>query len=196
VRFFSSHIIAILAAILFPVFAKAREKARQASCLSNLKQLGVAFHMYQQDYDSIGPQRDVGTSPSRFGWSRQVEPYVKNSQMFICPSSQLKNTCFDNCIPTSYGYSFCWTRYADSTIKSPAELVIFADWRTYGVKWNAAGCGCSAGCVANTRWREGIDTPPHNEGINMCMYDGHAKWLGVSAVNGAFMGSQRPFNNL
>ena len=58
-RFFSSHIIAILAAILFPVFAKAREKARQSSCLSNIKQLDLGLLMYIQDYDECFPGRYV-----------------------------------------------------------------------------------------------------------------------------------------
>jgi prepilin-type N-terminal cleavage/methylation domain-containing protein/prepilin-type processing-associated H-X9-DG protein len=77
-------IIAILAAILFPVFAQAREKARQTSCLSNMKQLGLSVLMYVQDYDEIYPvavQDDWNNS-----WPVKVQPYVKNFGVFRCPT--------------------------------------------------------------------------------------------------------------
>ena len=96
-------IIAILAAILFPVFAQAREKARQAACMSNLKQIGIAFMMYMQDYDGLLPdRRDLKDSlpggfhpwtvwpptDPRAGWAAIVlEPYTKNDQIWSCPSS-------------------------------------------------------------------------------------------------------------
>jgi len=83
-------IIAILAAILFPVFAKAREKARQASCQSNLKQLALASLMYAQDYDGIVPGWNFGSNCSNPGvgawWKHVIYPYVKNGQLYICPS--------------------------------------------------------------------------------------------------------------
>jgi prepilin-type N-terminal cleavage/methylation domain-containing protein/prepilin-type processing-associated H-X9-DG protein len=77
-------IIAILAAILFPVFAQAREKARQTSCLSNMNQLGKAVMMYVQDYDEIFPF----AVPDNWwlDWPVHVQPYVKNYQAFTCPS--------------------------------------------------------------------------------------------------------------
>jgi len=191
-------IIAILAAILFPVFAKAREKARQTSCLSNVKQLALAFHMYAQDYDGMGMQRDVGAAPNRYHWTKMVEPYVKNTQMFTCPSTRLASTCFDFSIPTSYAYSFCFARGAEATIKSPSELLIFADWRASSVKWNVAACACAGGiaCITNASWRPGVDTPPHNDGVNVALYDGHAKWMSNSTLNGAFKAAQKPWNNL
>jgi len=82
-------IIAILAAILFPVFATAREKARQASCTSNLKQLGVAFVQYTQDYDEMVPCGATlvdwcGTNTGQ-GWANQIYPYVKSTGVFACP---------------------------------------------------------------------------------------------------------------
>lgn len=77
-------IIAILAAILFPVFATAREKARQTSCASNLKQLGVAFTQYEQDYDESIPTTIPGGSPGT-GWATQIYPYAKSSAVFECP---------------------------------------------------------------------------------------------------------------
>ena len=89
-------IIAILAAILFPVFAQAREKARQTSCLSNIKQLTLGFMMYSQDYDEQFPQWQWDVSwasgtgkPANNGtslWCNAIFPYVKNSQVYNCPS--------------------------------------------------------------------------------------------------------------
>ena len=104
-------IIAILAAILFPAFARARENARRSSCQSNLKQLGIGFQMYLQDYDSFYPVGLVqdddtaaygsgsSTAPGSGcanvgglfyydfgqGWGGQLYPYVKNTQVFTCP---------------------------------------------------------------------------------------------------------------
>jgi prepilin-type N-terminal cleavage/methylation domain-containing protein/prepilin-type processing-associated H-X9-DG protein len=80
-------IIAILAAILFPVFARARENARRASCLSNLKQIGLGIMMYAQDYDDAYPmsQRDEGAGSSN--WYADVQPYVGDYQVYVCPSS-------------------------------------------------------------------------------------------------------------
>ena len=104
-------IIAILAAILFPVFAQAREKARQTSCLSNLKQMGTGMMMYVQDYDETLPRQDYcstdllpgpsmnlaasGCMPpnaerrvNHFKWWYWIYPYVKNTDIFRCPSRQ------------------------------------------------------------------------------------------------------------
>jgi len=93
-------IIAILAAILFPVFARAREKARQTSCASNEKQLGLAIIQYVQDYDEIYPSQSSTTQvvlPGGFGtcnggspcysWQSDIYPYVKSTGVFACPSN-------------------------------------------------------------------------------------------------------------
>jgi prepilin-type N-terminal cleavage/methylation domain-containing protein/prepilin-type processing-associated H-X9-DG protein len=87
-------IIAILAAILFPVFAKAREKARAASCLSNLKQISLGILMYAQDYDELLPASgDPCNTPTQHDplhyplYWLQIQPYVKNWQLFACPSA-------------------------------------------------------------------------------------------------------------
>src|ERR1700682_102730 len=85
-------IIAILAAILFPVFAQARESARTTSCLSNMKQIGLALRMYGQDYDETFPGiriltgSDGGLNKGQC-WKNLVQPYIKNSQIFACPSN-------------------------------------------------------------------------------------------------------------
>jgi prepilin-type N-terminal cleavage/methylation domain-containing protein/prepilin-type processing-associated H-X9-DG protein len=80
-------IIAILAAILFPVFAQAREQARKATCISNMKQLGLAFMMYVQDYDETFPMNQYFASPDhqtlQRTWADEVGPYVKNGDTFI-----------------------------------------------------------------------------------------------------------------
>jgi prepilin-type N-terminal cleavage/methylation domain-containing protein/prepilin-type processing-associated H-X9-DG protein len=78
-------IIAILAAILFPVFAQAREKARAISCLSNMKQLGTAIAMYTQDYDETYPQGVPDTWWNDL-WTVTTQPYIKNVQILRCPS--------------------------------------------------------------------------------------------------------------
>ena len=84
-------IIAILAAILFPVFARAREKARQTSCLSNLKEIALAFKMYVSDYDERTPPGGEwtdasGNEPGPAYWQLRIEPYLKNTQILECPS--------------------------------------------------------------------------------------------------------------
>src|SRR5438477_7330847 len=80
-------IIAILAAILFPVFARARAKARQAACISNAKQIELAWHMYTQDYDEqLMPFSDTGVSGGyAFPWTLLIQPYTKNLQILVCP---------------------------------------------------------------------------------------------------------------
>lgn len=89
-------IIAILASILFPVFARARENARRASCQSNLKQIGLGLLQYVGDYDEVMPatasnftfdaSNAAGSSPDRYKWMDAVYPYVKSEQLFSCPS--------------------------------------------------------------------------------------------------------------
>jgi prepilin-type N-terminal cleavage/methylation domain-containing protein/prepilin-type processing-associated H-X9-DG protein len=91
-------IIAILAAILFPVFAQARAKARQTSCLSNVRQLGLGVQMYAQDYDELypphvtertAPNTVLNTAQDRFVWSirGKLDPYIKNQGIFKCPEA-------------------------------------------------------------------------------------------------------------
>src|SRR6476619_1952857 len=85
-------IIAILAAILFPVFAKAREKARQSSCSNNLKQLGTAFITYSQDWDERFPSSviDAKTDGAKIdysAWDQQIASNVKSDAVYKCPSN-------------------------------------------------------------------------------------------------------------
>ena len=84
-------IIAVLAAILFPVFARARENARRTSCLSNMKQLGLAFIQYSQDYDEMIPRYQYGSGGppnTQHNWHDAIYPYVKSVQVYNCPSAR------------------------------------------------------------------------------------------------------------
>src|SRR5476651_2713509 len=85
-------IIAILAAILFPVFARARENARRATCQNNLKQLGLGMTQYAQDYDELMPSDLYAGTSGTFAndyvtWGDLIQPYLKSLQVFTCPST-------------------------------------------------------------------------------------------------------------
>ena len=90
-------IIAILASILFPVFARARENARRASCQSNLKQIGLGFQQYTQDYDGWSP----GSTTGNVSWPSTIFPYIKSEQIFACPSSDDTQTSADYVAPAT-----------------------------------------------------------------------------------------------
>jgi prepilin-type N-terminal cleavage/methylation domain-containing protein len=84
-------IISLLAAMLFPVFARARENARRASCMSNVKQLALGLMMYSQDYDEKFPFVRYPQNGTKT-WDDQIFPYIKSDQVFMCPSAYYKNT--------------------------------------------------------------------------------------------------------
>jgi prepilin-type N-terminal cleavage/methylation domain-containing protein/prepilin-type processing-associated H-X9-DG protein len=91
-------IISILAAILFPVFASAREKARQTVCMSNMRQIAMAIAMYRSDHDELQSESSPDPDPNRlddcdttYTWRACVLPYTKNNQIFVCPSAPEKN---------------------------------------------------------------------------------------------------------
>jgi prepilin-type N-terminal cleavage/methylation domain-containing protein/prepilin-type processing-associated H-X9-DG protein len=126
-------IIAILAAILFPVFAQAREKARQASCLSNLKQIGLGFMMYAQDYDEILPNSHYctdGTSSCaealKVRWRNAIHPYMKNDQVRGCPSS-LGMPGMGAPLYNSYGYYSGVRQKALAAVVNPAGTLLICD---------------------------------------------------------------------
>ena len=156
-------IIAILAAILFPVFARAREKARQASCLSNVKQQGVAVMMYVQDYDEAFPI-------DLYGWVVALRPYTKNEQIWVCPSWRLpvwQRCSGDSATESSYQYSHDIEGKALSSIPRPADKVLELE----NHEW------CGGFWTACTYDPCTLPTDLHNEGDNCGFYDGHAKWL-------------------
>jgi prepilin-type N-terminal cleavage/methylation domain-containing protein/prepilin-type processing-associated H-X9-DG protein len=185
-------IIAILAAILFPVFARAREKARQTSCLSNVKQITLGFIMYRQDYDGLAMQRDYYVGSNRYAWSDFMQPYIKNTQLFICPSARTPHSPWNTQVPTDYGYSFCRVRNTpESLIPHPSEYGVFYDWRYACIKDNPNAC---TNCSLDHGWRV-TDEPPHNGGINIGFYDGHGKWRKATDVQDKFAAQQLPLWN-
>jgi len=175
-------IIAILAAILFPVFAKAREKARQSSCLSNVKQIGLAMMQYAQDYD----ERTVlaamyWSAPNYYTWMYLMQPYVKNSQIFTCPSSSATgwNGSLNTTQVTGYGLFRVLSGAALGNIQSPASCILIGDAGRlnpfptgnpyYLIDWN------------EDQSDNGVPPNPlHNDGANLGFCDGHAKWLAKS----------------
>jgi prepilin-type N-terminal cleavage/methylation domain-containing protein len=113
-------IIAILAAILFPVFARARENARRTSCLSNLKQIGLGIAQYTQDYDEklVSYAYPNADGSAVYGWQYALNSYVKSYQLYVCPSAvKISTNASKSCDPTyvatgattgagSYGYNY------------------------------------------------------------------------------------------
>jgi prepilin-type N-terminal cleavage/methylation domain-containing protein/prepilin-type processing-associated H-X9-DG protein len=136
-------IIAILAAILFPVFAKARGKARQAACMSNLKQLGLAAFMYSSDYDErmlpMWTQGGPGYTGSGFRnwWMALVQPYTKNLGILQCPDAEWRGLAIAGDTTSGPGiYAQCATT-GDSYMRA---------WGGYGFNWYAyTGGGRCAG---------------------------------------------------
>jgi prepilin-type N-terminal cleavage/methylation domain-containing protein/prepilin-type processing-associated H-X9-DG protein len=145
-------IIAILAAILFPVFAQAREKARQASCLSNVKQLGLACMMYVQDYDETMP---MGLGNGR--WYDNVAPYIKNIVIRVCPSQSARLQSNSNVNSgTFYGLNQSMgganVGVALPLLKAPAGLVMLCDT----AQLNQGTLPSNPARYDPTRWREFI----------------------------------------
>ena len=187
-------IIAILAAILFPVFARAREKARQASCQSNLKQLALTTLMYNQDYDerymyTVWCNTGNPACPNKC-WDRIIRenegliwPYVKNAQLFDCPSQDGLGWGHS----PAYGFNRHIGSRKESAISQPARTVLWAD--SGGIRWfpySVAGGCCFSGQAEHHRIgqcveRDGKDGP-HNEGANIAYCDGHVKWQKIQSI--------------
>jgi len=188
-------IIAILAAILFPVFAKAREKARQSTCLSNTKQIGLAVMQYAQDYDERLPPMHTSPAVPVVYWWQALDPYMKNSQILKCPSQSNNN------VPAiSYGCSFS-NLMIDSgggtgprgtslgAITAPADALMFGE--TEGDNGSQIYYYYSLRRYAHpytgaNMTNNGIPTPGrHNEGNNVLFCDGHSKWVKTSVMKDA-----------
>ncbi len=138
-------IIAILAAILFPVFAQAREKARAISCASNIRQLGLAVIQYVQDNDEdmpIGVTRGIGAYSFGEGWGGSVQPYVKSTGIYKCPDDPTSNTATapagasgatgQTYYPTSYAYNTNARGRSDAAFVGPASTVLLCE--VYGAQ--------------------------------------------------------------
>ena len=195
-------IIAILAAILFPVFAKARAKARQASCLSNLKQLGLGLLAYCQDYDEKMPfiyyntgndARVIGGWPGNTGryitWAEQIYPYVKNTQIFQCPDLVLaKSTDMESyySFPTPYTANYSVIALPGSSlslggISTPATCMLIGDGiQQLDARWGPAILASIYNNAPTGTWPSTtsycLRVRRHNDGFNWTYCDGHAKW--------------------
>lgn len=181
-------IIAVLAAILFPVFARAREKARSIVCVSNLKQLCLMMDMYVQDNEEVFPHQ-ANTNNIDDWWYQRVMPYVRNKQVFVCPNDhrtvdEMSNVGYiidpTKRWPLSYGYNGLLYHYPLATASDYTNMVILADCNdipcfafevTYPV----------AHVLTDNRWRlhvlNGQSRPRHAEGSNLAFLDGHVKWF-------------------
>ncbi len=200
-------IIAILAAILFPVFAKAREKARQASCASNLKQIGLALLMYAQDYDERLPGYGVGP----YHWNVLIYPYVKNLAIYQCPDSPRDPTQLNssgrNWIPgvndtgcriySDYGYNYNGGAYGSRTWPgcSYAALARITDVSgTFMVMDARCDRVCPHDNTVDWTWYHGDSyDAPHNNGSNCLFTDGHVKWLRNQEIQSYVDGNLGPW---
>lgn len=182
-------IIAILAAILFPVFAQAREKARQTSCTSNMKQLDLGFIQYVQDYDETLPFSAQGLSPApptaQGNWIPPVQfglgypgvkvdvtqgalySYIKSAAVFICPSDANRTD------GDSYSMNLLLSGQPISIVPKVADMILLIDEQKTLNDGNF-----SYATVLQTNGAGTPDTPTtvHSGGGNLAFLDGHAKW--------------------
>lgn len=167
-------IIAILAAILFPVFSRARENARRSSCLSNTKQIGLAILQYSQDYDEKMPLHErADVSEADGWWLAMVQPYAKSTQIGFCPSdSSVTASSPLSYINVSYGYNYVYlSGVALAAINTPAETLIFTD------KDAPPGSGTSVRYVIHQSYAPYAPTARHFDGANFAFVDGHSKFM-------------------
>jgi len=196
-------IIAILAAILFPVFARAREKARMSSCLSNMKQLGLGIMMYVQDYDETlclnshpccisDFTRYANGDASAANWIVEIVPYVKNAAIFECPSARNAwggtVSAGGLSMPAATNYVFnghCRNRPM-AQFAAPAQFPVL-------VEWAACESNCymrPIDCCGAENWGLPYNDPSSHWGVqhaaltgpttadglyNVTFLDGHAK---------------------
>lgn len=134
-------IIAILAAILFPVFASAREKARQTACVSDLKQIGLAVAQYEQDSDELPPN---GWQDTGCGWAGQIYAYVKSTKVFICPSDPSSMPACSYLYNSNLitGASTSWSGVALSQMTQPSRTIMLCEENGSGqgasIQWTPA----------------------------------------------------------
>ncbi len=190
-------IIAILAAILFPVFARARAKARQAACMSNLKQLGLAFQMYATDYDDLLPV----FAPSQFNWTygwyvspghqaamaqlyATLNPYVKNGGIWFCGDDVRRSYAQANggwgtasdAAAGRISYAFCtqWNTYGPAPGYDPICPDPTSPTDIIGTEPARQNLMCDNGLYNDPA---PYDEPPHSGGSNFLFLDGHVKFV-------------------
>jgi prepilin-type N-terminal cleavage/methylation domain-containing protein/prepilin-type processing-associated H-X9-DG protein len=200
-------IIAILAAILFPVFAKAREKARQASCVSNVKQIMNGASMYTQDYDErmvSAPDLWAQAVPWTF-WPHQLQPYIKNWDVYACPSlAKYINAGYHDVVyPVLPTYSVVDTIFkapgvSMAAVQTPSDKWFLAESNHpalgNGQGWfiakECAQWACGRNVASTHKWEV-----PHSDGIVVGYIDGHVKWSkGDAAWNAVQNGAANPTN--
>ncbi|MBQ7257998.1 MAG: DUF1559 domain-containing protein [Abditibacteriota bacterium] len=189
-------IIAILAAILFPVFAQAREKARQASCLSNVKQIGTAITLYIDDYDEgfppiiayyniteVGSNYAIndaiaGVSGNWSTWRDAIFPYVKNAQMFICPNNKkmlgyAENAFIHFCDRGDKYMTWRTSPLVLTEVKETSKLIYIGDsfQASEGVCYNEIYA-----CLWEQQYSGPTSSTRHIGGGNVCFVDGHAHY--------------------
>ncbi|MEA3401405.1 MAG: prepilin-type N-terminal cleavage/methylation domain-containing protein [Armatimonadota bacterium] len=169
-------IIAILAAILFPVFARAREKAKQTSCLSNVKQVALAVAMYAQDYDDYVV---AAYNENYLYWYDVLQPYCKNRQIWLCPAAPNINPGYGYNYPHgSYRLKYPSSLKNRSSFEHIASTMLFAD-NADTTAWYRRYLYCPVHwpCPPGIRTPTNVVGDRHNDGVNCGFLDGHAKWM-------------------
>lgn len=191
-------IIAILAAILFPVFGRARENARRSSCQSNLKQIGLGLMQYSQDYDEMMTPGVRSNGTTNVPWVSLIQPYVKSTQLFSCPSNSrevniansggIRNHYIANGGWGPYPSSMDFARPMDITddtsptsvmIGRPLALLTEASRTIMVSEYNGTRTdGWSYGATAN----QGVSPQNHLGTTNYVFADGHVKAMKPTAT--------------
>jgi prepilin-type N-terminal cleavage/methylation domain-containing protein/prepilin-type processing-associated H-X9-DG protein len=198
-------IIAILAAILFPVFAQARSKARQTSCLSNMKQIGTGLYMYTQDYDEVLAGNDTNaegfdrprgflqpqsnTLYDRRNWAREVQPYIKNIQIYRCPEARARssynggNPPFNETLDplggnTSYAINGITETRPLAVIPEPASIIYLREFSIYSrtAQVRPRMTNPNGDRTIFQEFNHVLYDNIHAEGSNLLFCDSHAKW--------------------
>jgi len=193
-------IIAILAAILLPVFARARENARKSTCQNNLKQIGLAFRQYSQDYDEILPRgsgyvASATVAATQGEWWWLLDPYAKSSAIWTCPSVRVdgfttggvRMTEAQQAAAGVKPFTVCYGRnvflvngvngISEADVKSAASMVAYVDYT--GNNYCRLWCNTVTG---RYQW----DATRHIDGFNSLFMDGHVKWFtGTKTDRGA-----------
>lgn len=183
-------IIAILAAILFPVFAKAREAARATTCRSNMKQLGTAASMYEQDYDETClpafTQQAVG-----YLWYDLIDPYLKNltvsggsyqmnGKVYVCPTSPIPSTDANN-LRRPYGYNYTYlgrgtTVVSLAAVQQPSSTIRNVEIWRIDATFPAPGIGSYLAYPPSSATTSTIYSRDWHSGLsNVLFVDGHVK---------------------
>ncbi|MFO8080175.1 MAG: DUF1559 domain-containing protein [Armatimonadota bacterium] len=178
-------IIAILAAILFPVFAQARAKARQAACMANLKQLGLSITMYAQDHSEMlpvwgygDPGSDGTNGPAQgfYSWDTVIEPYLKNQQILKCPDNPYDRDARGYAITRYTGDAYGIDRPIHMDLPPlPTETVLLAE-KGDKLPGQSGDCAMEAFYQSHDAGDNVQTDMFHNDGKNFLFLDGHVKW--------------------